>query len=73
MNVLPQAAILEDDYWADRDGAAMDALGTSLIALAVVLGGAIGGLWLRKVLPEHYFPDENHLGSGARSADRLGE
>lgn len=46
----------------------MNALGTSLIALAVILGGAIGGLWLRHVLPEHYLPDETKdvvkLGTG---------
>ena len=36
----------------------MNALGTSLIALAVILGGAIGGLLLRNVLPEHHFSEE---------------
>jgi len=46
----------------------MDALGTSLIALAVILGGAFGGIWLRNVLPERHLADETkdvvRLGTG---------
>jgi hypothetical protein len=46
----------------------MDALGTSLIVLAVISGGAIGGLWLRNVSPDHYLADETKdvvkLGTG---------
>ena len=36
----------------------MNALGTSLIAVAVILGGAFGGMWLRSALPERHFADD---------------
>jgi len=36
----------------------MSALGTSLIALAVILGGAFGGTLLRSVLPERQLADD---------------
>ena len=46
----------------------MDALGTSLIALAVILCGAFGGIWLRNVLPERHLADDTkdvvRLGTG---------
>ena len=46
----------------------MDALGTSLIALVVILGGALGGIWLRNLLPDRYLADETKdivkLGAG---------
>ena len=46
----------------------MNALGISLIAVAVILGGAFGGMWLRSVLPEQHFKDDTkdvvRLGTG---------
>jgi hypothetical protein len=46
----------------------MNALGTSLIAVAVILGGAFGGMWLRSALPERHFADDTKdavkLGTG---------
>ena len=64
---------------------AMDALGTSLIALAVIVGGAFGGIWLRNVLPERHLADRdkgrraagnrsdwNDLSVSPRPAHRLG-
>ena len=46
----------------------MGALGTSLIALTVILGGALVGTWLRNVLPEQHLTDDTkdvvRLGTG---------
>ena len=46
----------------------MGALGTSLIALTVILGGAFIGTWLRNVLPEQHLADDTkdvvRLGTG---------
>jgi len=46
----------------------MGALGTSLIALMVILGGAFAGTWLRNVLPEQHLADDTkdvvRLGTG---------
>ena len=46
----------------------MNALGISLIAVAVILGGAFGGMWLRSALPEGHFADDTkdvvRLGTG---------
>ena len=46
----------------------MGALGTSLIALTVILGGALVGTWLRNVLPEQHLADDTkdvvRLGTG---------
>ena len=46
----------------------MGALGTSLIALTVILGGAFIGTWLRNVLPEQHLTDDTkdvvRLGTG---------
>ena len=44
----------------------MTALDTSLISLAVILGGAFVGMWLRKILPER------HLADDAKEVVRLG-
>jgi hypothetical protein len=44
------------------------ALGTSLISFAVILGGALGGSWLRRALPERHLTDDTkdvvRLGTG---------
>ena len=42
----------------------MSALGTSLAAFVVILGGAFLGTWLRSVLPEQHLADDTRTSSG---------